>query len=331
MRVRASMAAGLAALMVCLGTGTATAAEVDHPRKAAPAWFTDSFKKQVDAAGPEGVPVDDHSILDVCPGVVVHEGGVGTGTCLVYPYGCTANFVYYNGGGSTAPAVADGSLYLGSAGHCSDKVGEPVYGAISTPGVGPAIARIGTVSKRIDDYPDDGNVHDFEAIQITRGLQVHPESPVGGPQGIYDGCDVGQPLKYYGHGYEVAVAQGKPEAGIAAHWYDDGFGWAGPAFGGDSGSGVINAATGQAAGNLTATAIVYLPAYAPGESIGSRVTWILDYLGSGYSLVNADRTLSRDTTSSCGDASGDGASSGGGNGKGGKDKGGNGKGGKPRA
>lgn len=327
MRARALMAAGLAALMVCVGAGAATAAEVRHPSKAPPAWFTSDFKQKVDAAGPIGVPVDEPTVLDVCPGAVIHEGGVGTGTCLVFPAGCTANFVYYNGGGTTAPAVADGSLYLGSAGHCSEKVGETVYAAISTPGVGPSIARIGTVSKRVEDYPDNGNVHDFEAIQLDRGLQVFPESPVGGPQGIYDGCAVGQPLKYYGHGYEIAVAQGKPEGGVAAHWYDDGFGWAGPAFGGDSGSGVINAATNQAAGDLTAVAIVYLPAFAPGETIGSRITWILSYLGSGYSLVNADRTLSRDTTSSCGTAADEG--SGGGNGGGGK--GGGGKGGKPRA
>jgi hypothetical protein len=109
------------------------------------------------------------------------------------------------------------------------------------------------------------------------------------------------------------------------HWYDDGYGWAGPAFGGDSGSGVINAATNQAAGNLTASAIVYLPAFAPGETIGSRITWILSFLGSGYSLVNADRTLARDTTSSCGTATTESSSGGGGG------KGGGGKGGKPRS
>ena len=322
MRARALMAAGLAALMVCVGAATASAAEYEQPVKPPPAWFTADFKQKVDAAGLTGVPLAEPGVLDVCPGAVIHEGGVGTGTCLVFPFGCTANFVYSSGSG-TAPAVADGSLYLGSAGHCSEKVGQDVYAAISTPGVGTSIAHIGTVSKRVEDYPDNGNVHDFESIKLDSGLQVFPESPVGGPQGIYDGCDVGQPLKYYGHGYEVAVGQGKPEAGIAAHWYDDGFGWAGPAFGGDSGSGVINAATNQAAGDLTAIAIVYLPAFAPGETIGSRITWILSF--SGLSLVNADRTLSRDTTSTCGTASDSPlAGSGGGNGGG---KGGGGKGG----
>ena len=85
---------------------------------------------------------------------------------------------------------------------------------------------------------------------------------------------------------------------MIAHMLRDGYGWAGPAFGGDSGSGVINAVTNEAEGNLTATAIISLP-YAPGETIGSRMTWILSFLGSGYSLVNADRTTSRDTTNDC--------------------------------
>lgn len=339
MRLRALFVAAMVAVFaLSVMATTASAADVEQPRKQPPAWFTDDFREKVDAAGQEGIPLDDHSVLDVCPGAVVHEGGVGTGTCLVYPYGCTANFVYYNGSGPTAPAVADGSLYLGSAGHCSDHAGEPVYAAVSTPGVGPAIAKIGTVSKRAVDYPESGNVHDFESIRIDSGYPVYPESPVGGPQGIYDGCEVGQPLKYYGHGYEVAVAQGKPEGGVATHWYDDGYGWAGPAFGGDSGSGVLHAGTDQAVGDLTAVALVYFPAFFPGETIGSRVTWILEFLGGSFHLVNQDRTLARDTTSPCGTADGSSSSdgdrgNGNGNGKGGGNGNGKGygKGGKPKS
>src|SRR3954447_19153314 len=300
MTIRALFAAGLAALLLLTAASVASAAQFDNPVKPAPSWFTHDFKQKVDAAGTKGVPLTEAGpdATAVCPGVAPHEGGVGTGTCLVYPYGCTANFVYSSGSG-TAPTVADGSLYLGSAGHCSDKVGQDVYGAISTPGVGASIAKIGTVSKRVEDYPDSGNVHDFESIKIDAGYNVYPDSPVGGPQGIYDGCDVGTPLKYYGHGYEVAVAQGKPEGGASTHWYDDGYGWAGPAFGGDSGSGVLTA-DGLAAGDLTAT-IIYSPPYVPGETVGARMTWILSYLN--MSLVNADFTTSRDTTSACGTSS----------------------------
>jgi hypothetical protein len=300
-------------------TGTASAAQVDYPRNPAPAWFTEDLRQMVDASGSQGVPVDEPGVLDVCPGVVLHEGGVGTGTCLVFPAGCTANFVYFNGGGATAPAVANGKLYLGTAGHCVEKPGEPVYGAISTPGVGASIVRVGTVSKLVEKYDDDGVVRDFASIKIQDGLNVFPDSPVGGPQGIYDGCDPGQPLKYYGHGYEVAVAQGKPGGGVAAHWYDDGYGYFGTAFGGDSGSGVLHADD-RAVGNLDAI-IIFDPslAFVPGEVVGSRVTWILTFLGRGYSLVNQDGTLSRDTTTSCTSGGGSGGDGGGakGGGKGG--------------
>lgn len=295
MRLRAGLFVLVIVGMLALGGATASAARVEFPRNAAPAWFTPAVRAAVDAAGTRGVPLAGPSALDVCPGVVgFSEGGVGVGTCLVYPYGCTANFVYFTGSGS-APQISDGREYLGSAGHCSDHVGDVVYGAISTPGVGPAIARIGTVAKRIEKYKGS-EVYDVEAIKIDPGFKLYPASPVGGPSGVYDGCAVGTPLKYFGHGYEVAVAQGKPEGGISTHWFDDGYGWLGPAFGGDSGSGVLTA-SGQAAGDLTAT-IISSPPYFPGETVGARMTWILSYLN--MSLVNADFTTARDTTGACG-------------------------------
>jgi hypothetical protein len=329
LRLLIALAVTMAALLAV--SQTAVAADVDFPRNASPAWFTDDFKQRVDASGSQGVPMDDHSVLAVCPGAVIHEGGVGTGTCIVHPFGCTANFVYYSGGNSVAGRVASGGAYhLGTAGHCVEKAGEPVYAAVGTPGVGPTIQRIGTVSRFVDDYPDDGNVHDFASIQIADGYEVYPQSPVGGPQGIYDGCQIGLPVKYYGHGYEAAVAQGKPGVGASSVWYDDAYGWAGPILGGDSGSAVM-LADDRAAGNLTATAILYLPAFLPGESIGSRITWILEFLGSAYRLVNQDYTLARDTTSPCGDAGGDDGGGPGGGGKGGGGKGGGGKGGKPKS
>lgn len=285
----------LSAAVFLLTGGTASATDVSHPANPAPSWFTDEFKQQVDASGTQGVPVDGPSVIDVCPGAVIHEGGVGAGTCLVYPFGCTANFVYFNGSAPTAPAVASGSLYLGTAGHCVEKGGQAVYGAVSTPGVGASIVRIGTVSKRVERY-DGSSVRDFASIRIENGLPVYPDSPVGGPQGIYDGCDPGQPLKYYGHGYEIAVAQGKPGGGAAAHWYQDGYGYFGTAFGGDSGSGVLHADN-RAVGDLDAI-IIFEPslAFTPGEVVGTRVTWILGFLGAGYQLVNQDHTLARDTT-----------------------------------
>ena len=60
-------------------------------------------------------------------------------------------------------------------------------------------------------------------------------SVAGGPNGVYSGCDVGTPVLHYGHGYGVAVAQGKLEGGVSTNWHDDGFGWAGFGAPGDSG------------------------------------------------------------------------------------------------
>lgn len=296
MRARLVLATVLIGLVA--GAPPASADPRFQPQRAdAPGWMTPEFRALVDAAGTTGVPMDEHSLLDVCPGAVVfHEGGVGSGTCLVYPYGCTGNFLYQAGSGP-APQVSNGKQYLGSAGHCSDRTGQTVYAAISTPGIGPAIAKIGVVKRRIDSY-DASRVYDFEAIRIDPGFKLYPESPVGGPMGIYDGCEVGTPLKYYGHGYAAAVAQGKPEGGISTHWYDDGYGWEGPALPGDSGAGVLTA-DGLAAGNLTAINI-FDPtfSYLPTEIVGSRMTWILRY--TAFSLINADFSLSRDTNSSCG-------------------------------
>jgi hypothetical protein len=304
-RIQVRVALAVATALVLSATATASAAQISYPKNPAPAWFTPAFQSEVDAAGPQGVPVAGPSATDVCPGVAAHEGGVGTGTCLVLPYGCTANFVYYDGASSTAPAIADGHLYLGSAGHCSDKAGQVVYGETSTPGVGASITRIGTVAKRVENYGNDGSVLDVELIKIDNGIHVFPASPVVGPQGVYTGCQVGTSVKLYGSGYAVEMGQGKPEGGVSAHWYDSGYGWEGPSFPGDSGSGVLNAATGEAAGDLDAIVELYVPpVYAPGEIIGTRMTSILSWAGGSTRLVNADQSLSRATSTACGQPSG---------------------------
>ena len=62
---------------------------------------------------------------------------------------------------------------------------------------------------------------------------------IGGPQGVYTGCGP-TPVFHYGHGYGVAVGQGKVEGGLATNVYDDGYGWTGAGAPGDSGSGVLD-------------------------------------------------------------------------------------------
>jgi ribosomal protein L21E len=284
---RTAWAAGAAVLALLVGASSATAAS--NLRTAHPSWFTPTFKKQVDRAGKKGKAkprADGPGATDVCPGIDPNSPTpattvVSAGTCEVYPYGCTANFVYTGGS----------SYFIGTAGHCVDKVGQSVYMQVNTPGVGASIANVGTVSK----FVNGGVGNDYSVIAIRPGFTVDPKLPQGGPQGIYTGCGPAV-VTHWGHGYGVAVAQGKLEGGLATNWYDDGYGWTGVGAPGDSGSAVLANGT-LAAGDFTHL-IVDLAAYPGSDLAGTRITKIL--AGTGLRLVNADGTTTGAAATSCG-------------------------------
>ena len=101
-----------------------------------------------------------------------------------------------------------------------------------------------------DGIPGD----DFTLVRLDPAVVarwgVNPAIPViGGPNGVYSGCGP-ETVRHYGHGYGVAVAQGKPEAGLATSWFENSYGWTGFGAPGDSGSPVVTT-SGQAAGNFT--------------------------------------------------------------------------------
>ena len=283
----------------------ASAAEADNFRKASPSWLTDSLKQRIHAAGPEGVQVAEEYLNTECPGF--QAPGVSANGCIVAPYGCTANFIFSDGSDwRTNP-------YVGTASHCTDRNGEPVIMQVDTT----TLAEVGTVYKQTaGEEPGD----DFALIKIYPEVAakwgVNPAIPTGGPQGIYDGCDP-QVVKYYGHGYGVAVGQGKPEGGLANTWYSDGYGWYGAGIMGDSGSGVT-IQDNRSAGNFTHI-IIYDPDgyYTPGQLTGMRTTAILDFLGSGFSQVNADGSTSTSGPAPCESSVEGGSSEGGSSGKGG--------------
>ncbi|MFL5895695.1 MAG: hypothetical protein ACJ76Z_11380 [Thermoleophilaceae bacterium] len=285
---RKALVAGVAVLALAVAAGPATA-NVSTLRAPHPKFMTAKFRKQVRRSGSHGKPApkqDGPGPLDVCPGVDPNSPSpstsvVSAGTCEVYPYGCTANFIYSNGS----------QYYVGTAGHCVDRTGQDVYMQVATPGIGPTIADIGTVAKHVDG----GVGNDYSVIAIRPGFAVDPKSPAGGPQGIYTGCGP-ETVRYWGHGYGVAVAQGKLEGGLATNWYDDGYGWTGVGAPGDSGSGVLTT-SGQAAGDFTHLIVNY-PGYPGSDLAGTRITKIL--AGTGLSLVNADGSLSSAAATSCG-------------------------------
>lgn len=315
-KLRATLAAAAAALLLSAGlAGTSTAApgssgprELKNP---APSWMTPELEREIRAAGTRGKAGPDDVIFNSCPGAGPTVPGVQAGTCLVVPSGCTANFVYYDGpvtrdpSGRLRPSGAGGPLlppftsngknwFLGTAGHCLK--GRSVLAQVRAPGVylpdsdAGGIADIGTVHKKMDA----GIGKDFGTVQIRSGFLVTPANPVGAPMGIATTC-IPAPIDYYGHGYHFAVAQGKAGGGEAFFPQDSWYTWAGTSFGGDSGSGVT-LPTRAAVGNLTHGAgvvdgIVPLPI-----GWGTRMTRILDFLGRGFYLVNADGSLSRETS-----------------------------------
>jgi hypothetical protein len=278
----------VAVLVLSVSATTASAASTLRTSK--PAWFTTTFKKQVNKAGSKGKAkprAAGPGTTDVCPGIDPNSPTpattvVSAGTCEVFPYGCTANFIYSNGS----------QYFIGTAGHCVDKVGQAIYMQVNSPGIGASIANVGTVSK----FVNGGVGNDYSVIAIAPGFTVDPKLPQGGPQGIYKDCGPTAVL-HYGHGYGVAVAQGKLEGGLATNWYDDGYGWTGAGAPGDSGSAVVTASGLQAAGDFTHL-IVDTGGYLGSDLAGTRITKIL--AGTGLSLVNADGTRTPAASTSCG-------------------------------
>jgi hypothetical protein len=246
-----------------------------------PSWYTSSFHQKVVKAGATGVRVGEEALNTECPGV--QTAGVSAAGCIVAPYGCTANFVFTDGS----------SKYIGTARHCTDRIGQEVTMQVDTT----TVAVVGTVAKMTSGEGVPGN--DWALIRIDPAVAakwgVNPAVPVvGGPQGIFTGCDV-TPVMYYGHGYGVAVGPGKAEFGVATNWFDDGFGWTGFGAPGDSGSPVLTA-TGQAAGDFTH--LIVDTGYPGSDHAGTRITKALSQFG--VSLVNADGSTTGAAGTNCG-------------------------------
>jgi len=277
----------LTVALACAAAVLAVPASADAAtlRKAKPAWLTSALQKKISAAGPDGVQIPADTLNTACPGF--QGAGVSAAGCIVAPYGCTANFIFTDGS----------SFYVGTAGHCSNQVGDTVTMQVDTI----TIADVGTVVKRTPHPAGDGIPgSDFSLIRIDPAVQarwgLNPAVPVvGGPNGVYTGCGP-EAVLHYGHGYAAAMAQGKPSAGLATNWFDNAYGWTGFGLPGDSGSPVVTA-TGQAAGNFTH---LIVNTGVPGSNLaGMRAPSILRF--AGVSLLNADGSVTSGPTSvSCG-------------------------------
>lgn len=295
-QVLAILAAGCALLLQTQAMGA------DAPRDAAtlplppPAWYTEDVHRRVLEAGPAGVevplaPQEEPLVLD-CLGYSPASTSppslqsVSAGGCMVYPHGCSMNFVFTDGAAN----------YIGTAGHCVDKGGDVVMQVGTrvdpTNTVLVTVAKVGRVAKRVDG----GIGRDFGLVRIDPQWAVQPAiAGAMGPTGVFCGDPVGQPVLHYGHGYVVAVGPGDPKGGevipdasllVKFTSEEYGYNWAGYGLPGDSGSPVLGAGA-LAVGNLThGLGIDFVPV--PGLSFGMTMAGIFDLIGSNYAMVTAD-------------------------------------------
>jgi hypothetical protein len=186
--------------------------------------------------------------------------GIRPGSEMISPSGCTMNFVF----------GSPGQYSIGTAGHCVDKVGQPVTLLTIAPGTPPTVdnlvlVEIGTVKKRVDR----GIGADFALVSIKPELQdwVFPTIPqVGGPCGVYTGdglteqsvplqghatLDAGEEIFHYGHGVGIGTG-GTARTGHGLYWENKAFWWAGTVIFGDSGSAArVGTTSLGAAGDVT--------------------------------------------------------------------------------
>lgn len=220
-------------------------------------------------AGVPSAPATHDPIVPVMEAAAQNtQPGIRPGAWMGSPAACTFAFVVQD---------EDERLYITSAGHCVDRVGDEV--TIREEG------RIGEVVA----FRDLGTVHDYALIRIDAEKYDRVDPTMigwGGPTGLYtgDGNDL-QGLKHYGWGsatwYDhstrcrLAVAD-------STHWTPQTFSMHGTVLWGDSGSGTMTD-DGQALGINT-----HLNTAAwTGVSNGPRFDHVLDRLSAmtGHELT----------------------------------------------
>lgn len=171
-------------------------------------------------AGLPGAGLDDHP-----PGPDGCIGAIRPGALMTAPAGCTFNFVFRDGAGG---------LYIGTAGHCVNGVGQRV----AAQGVGPFGS---VVFRRVQ------GVHDFALVRIDPAFhgRVSPTLCAwGGPVAPDPGSRLPRDLLLeYGWGFATsATSATRARALVETQTYPTHVTWTGLGSGGDSGAPVVNQA-----------------------------------------------------------------------------------------
>lgn len=186
------------------------------------------------------------------------QPGIRPGAWMEEPHPCTFAFVVED---------QDGRIYITTAGHCVDFVGQRV--SIREQG------EFGTVVA----FRDAGAHHDYALISIDSGKldQVDPTMiGWGGPTGVYQYGGVVTQVKHYGWGsgtWYDHTTRCRTALAFTPFWDSETFSMFGTVLWGDSGSGSMTA-DGQALGINTHLDFV------DGTSTGPRFDHVLRELGA---------------------------------------------------
>jgi hypothetical protein len=229
-----------------------------------PAWYTDALAAEVDAANGAPVAAPPQAPLP-------SEIGIRPGAWMLEPAGCTMNFIFKK----------PGAFAIGTAGHCTNRLGQEVVLLTVAPGgSNPVLVEVGTVLAR----QNGGIGNDFALVSIRPELEawVDPTTAViGGPCGVYTGSGP-ETVAHYGHGLVIGTG-GTPRAGVALKFTASAFGWVGAAIFGDSGS-PVRVTNLAAAGDLTH--LVVDTKWLPNNIVGTRISRMLA-IAKGWSLANS--------------------------------------------
>lgn len=182
--------------------------------------------------------------------------------------GCTFNFVFYTPGTATKAPKA----YIGTAGHCTDKLGEEVQ-----------LEGAGVVGKVVYDSDLVTGEHkgvDFSLIELNPTMIPQTNPAVlswGGPTRVATVEDfaVADQVDVYGYGMVLGEnEQTRPRYGALVSWTEREYQADMPAVNGDSGAPLIHHETGAALGIISRYGLTVPPS----TDMGPLMTWILEAL-----------------------------------------------------
>ena len=232
----------LVALGLVLGASSAASSRPVREKKAprTPAW------------GPEDSPLRPGSSL----------GGY-----------CTFNFVFFTPGTAAKAPKA----YIGTAGHCTDELGEVVSH--------PELGEVGTVVYD-SDLVDSGV--DFSLIELKPEIVSQTNPKVlgwGGPTRAinYEDLQFGDQVDLYGYGVGLGIREEtRPRYGFLVGFTETEYQADMPAVNGDSGSPLLHHETGAALGIISRYGLTVPPS----TDMGPLMPWIFEELGkAGFGNV----------------------------------------------